>query len=732
MSTRSPLKDDNNQSNGSRYLKRQGSVSFDEVESQREDLAELKRKVEEEIRRDEQKLSFIRDRLGRSAKIEAEMDKTLAQFDERLLLLESSIQPIHCETLKLTRAQENLQTVAGLLREAMHYQGVSREMQKVISAGVSKESLDEYIAAAVSIHDALEHFQTKAAENPEGRTLELMERAALRALEAEFESVLQTESVKSTQEELMAMAPINVLEGRNMLPDDALDALRKITEHMVERQITNVIFAAYSRVRRIIVARMVGEDPESLCSPQRREKTGKRMMNSIRRKSAANLEGGLSPGRQDVPSGIGKRASVQSSTRRGHKRAPSLDKNDLSKGRDTMDPIADEGILYEKGSHPYFVHFSAVLVALQREQALVNQLVPKPLVGQLARSVMNPAMDAVLGKGEGLVGNMSRRSMRGPAGLCLLDILQLFRSKHNEIKGILEVCSSDVGQRFCRLVDSFVQLGHGSLVEQQDYTQGDNTKKLPTDGTVHELTSNTLKYLSALSDYDVVTGRLLGTNGVLPQSDVDDPIAGFVPSEATEDCLVNWFISVLHTLCENLSRKARTYEDQALSAIFLVNNYDHVLKHILASAHIELFRRNDPKIDTRYLSLIQQQRDAYKTATWDLIAAIIKGPFLGAAAGGALSKKEREVIKDKYSGFNESFDATLETQQQYSIPNSELRDQIRQENAACILPLFKAFDDKYRNSGFTVKNPHKYLKYTTGVVEKTSLGLLMKDFFKSK
>ena len=73
----------------------------------------------------------------------------------------------------------------------MHYQGVSREMQKVISAGVSKESLDEYIAAAVSIHDALEHFQTKAAENPEGRTLELMERAALRALEAEFESVLQ-------------------------------------------------------------------------------------------------------------------------------------------------------------------------------------------------------------------------------------------------------------------------------------------------------------------------------------------------------------------------------------------------------------------------------------------------------------------------------------------------------------------------------------------------------------
>lgn len=119
----------------------------------------------------------------------------------------------------------------------------------------------------------------------------------------------------------------------------------------MERQITNVIFAAYSRVRRIIVARMVGEDPESLCSPQRREKTGKRMMNSIRRKSAANLEGGLSPGRQDVPSGIGKRASVQSSTRRGHKRAPSLDKNDLSKGRDTMDPIADEGILYEKVGH---------------------------------------------------------------------------------------------------------------------------------------------------------------------------------------------------------------------------------------------------------------------------------------------------------------------------------------------------------------------------------------------
>ena len=89
------------------------------------------------------------------------------------------------------RAQENLQTVADLLREAMQYQGVSREMQKVISVEVSKESLDDYIAAAVSIHDALEHFQTKAPENPEGRTLELMEKTVLRALEAKFEVVLQ-------------------------------------------------------------------------------------------------------------------------------------------------------------------------------------------------------------------------------------------------------------------------------------------------------------------------------------------------------------------------------------------------------------------------------------------------------------------------------------------------------------------------------------------------------------
>ena len=58
----------------------------------------------------------------------------------------------------------------------------------------------------------------------------------------------------------------------------------------------------------------------------------------------------------------------------------------------------------------------------------------------------------------------------------------------------------------------------------------------------------------------------------------------------------------------------------------------------------------------RYLALMRQQRDAYKTATWDLIAANVKGPFLVAA--GTLSKKERELIKDKYSGFNESFDAT--------------------------------------------------------------------------
>ena len=58
-----------------------------------------------------------------------------------------------------------------------------------------------------------------------------------------------------------------------------------------------------------------------------------------------------------------------------------------------------------------------------------------------------------------------------------------------------------------------------------------------------------------------------------------------------------------------------------------------------------------------------------------------------------------------------------EEQQQYAVPNGELRDALRTELASRIVTIFRRFDDTYRNSGFSVKNPGKYLRHTADAVE---------------
>lgn len=58
-------------------------------------------------------------------------------------------------------------------------------------------------------------------------------------------------------------------------------------------------------------------------------------------------------------------------------------------------------------------------------------------------------------------------------------------------------------------VASLTTVGRRLLQEMADAVATDPQKKLPADGTVHELTSNTLKLLGTAYDYGAVVGNIL-------------------------------------------------------------------------------------------------------------------------------------------------------------------------------------------------------------------------------
>ncbi|KAJ7362142.1 Exocyst complex component 7 [Desmophyllum pertusum] len=81
------------------------------------------------------------------------------------------------------------------------------------------------------------------------------------------------------------------------------------------------------------------------------------------------------------------------------------------------------------------------------------------------------------------------------------------------------------------------------------------------------------------------------------------------------------------------------------------------------------------------------------------------------------------MIKDKFKGFNTEFEELHQIQKTYAVPDTQLRDQIRDENIKLIFPLYETFRNKYASLSFT-KNPEKYVKYTVDEVT-----AMLKSFF---
>ncbi|KAI5606954.1 exocyst complex component 7 isoform X9, partial [Silurus asotus] len=81
-----------------------------------------------------------------------------------------------------------------------------------------------------------------------------------------------------------------------------------------------------------------------------------------------------------------------------------------------------------------------------------------------------------------------------------------------------------------------------------------------------------------------------------------------------------------------------------------------------------------------------------------------------------LKDKERQVIKDKFKGFNDGLEELCKIQKVWAIPDKEQRDAIRHAQKKLISDTYRAFLHRCANVAFT-KNPEKYNKYTPEQVE---------------
>ena len=194
--------------------------------------------------------------------------------------------------------------------------------------------------------------------------------------------------------------------------------------------------------------------------------------------------------------------------------------------------------------------------------------------------------------------------------------------------------------------------------------------------------------------------------------------------------LAEYITKVLSALGLNMSNKAETYSDPTLRTVFMLNNYNYILKSLRQSKMLELVHKWNPDVEGYYEEQILEQKRVY-SQSWSRVLTYVLEAHNPISQQRTLSPeaklkdKERQIIKDKFTGFNNEIEAIHKIQKAYTIPDPELRDSMKQDNKDFVLPKYKIFLEKYQRMNFT-KNPEKYMKYTIHNIEN-----LINDFFES-
>jgi len=244
-----------------------------------------------------------------------------------------------------------------------------------------------------------------------------------------------------------------------------------------------------------------------------------------------------------------------------------------------------------------------------------------------------------------------------------------------------------------------------------DVIKNDTSKTLSVDGTVHELTSNTVNCFKRFIDYKKPVELILTEikNGKLKTNDESlssQPILNEGPQAYYNDIM-----SILITMLET---KSRGYKKDSLAKIFLINNYNYILKNIQNTQLSEMISED---ITKKFNDIIKSQINAYMDCWNSCVLSLMDVTYVqDGSIKTTLNKNQKQSIKESFKNFNNKFDEIYKVHKAYSIPDADLRNQIINDIKQVIVPMYGRFYKKYQNIEFT-KNPSKYIQWTKENIE---------------
>ncbi|KAL0964844.1 hypothetical protein UPYG_G00329800 [Umbra pygmaea] len=703
-----------------------------------EDASARKREIEEKLKQEQETLSFIRENMEKSDQLTKGMVSILSSFESRLMQLENSIIPVHKQTENLQRLQDNVDKTLSCMDHVISYYHVAKDTDKIIKEGPTGR-LDEYLACIAKIQKAVEYFQDNNPDSPELNTVKARFEKGKELLESEFRSLLTRYS--------KPVPPILILDA--ISGDEELEVQEDVTlEHLPEAVLQDVIcisgwLVEYGRNQDFmnvyfqIRSKQLDRSIKGLKDHFRKNSASSGILYSpavqTKRKDTPTKKAPKRPGtirkaqnllKQYSQHGLdGKRGGSNLSPSEGHdhdQRVKHLSDalNDKHGGAAGKDDVLDVEI------DSYIHCISAFVKLAQSEYSLLTEVIPEHHQKKTFDSLIQEALDNLMLEGDNIVSAARRAIMRHDysAVLTIFPILKHLKHTKADFDSTLQGTAASTKNKLPTLITSMETVGAKALEEFADSIKNDPDKEynMPKDGTVHELTSNAILFLQQLLDFQETAGAMLASQGryggAMLASQETSSSASSYSSEFSRRLLSTYICKVLGNLQLNLLSKSKVYEDSALSAIFLHNNYNYILKSLEKSELIQLVTVTLKTADGLYRDLIEQQIQMYQRSWQKVTEHIMERNIPAFQPGTKLKDKERQMIKEKFKGFNESLEELCKIQKVWAIPDKEQRDKIRQAQKSLVSEAYRTFLQRYANISFT-KNPEKYHKYLPEQVE---------------
>ncbi|XP_015414698.1 PREDICTED: exocyst complex component 7, partial [Myotis davidii] len=690
---------------------------------------------------EEETLSFIRDSLEKSDQLTRNMVSILSSFESRLMKLENSIIPVHKQTENLQRLQENVEKTLSCLDHVISYYHVASDTEKVIREGPTGR-LDEYLGSMAKIQKAVEYFQDNSPDSPELNKVKLLFERGKESLESEFRSLMTRHSkvvspvlildLIGGEEELEIQEEVPL----EHLPEGVLLDVIRISRWLVEFGHNQDFMNVYYQIRSSQLDRSIkglrehfrknssaSGVPYSPAIPNKRKETPTKK--PIKRpgtiRKAQNLLKQYSQHGLD-----GKKGGSNLIPLEGHQHDSRV--KHLSEAlNDKHGPLAGRDDMLDVETDAYIHCVSAFVKLAQSEYQLLVEVIPEHHQKKTFDSLIQDALEGLMLEGENIVSAARKAIVRHDfsAVLAIFPILRHLKQTKPEFDQVLQGTAASTKNKLPGLITSMETVGAKALEDFADNIKNDPDKEynMPKDGTVHELTSNAILFLQQLLDFQETAGAMLASQvlgdtynipldprgkrrgSAAPSSlwKPRDP-AQLLPAHPRPPwpslCVGlglwawDWVVlvtlpcgrghigpcagKVLGNLQLNLLSKSKVYEDPALSAIFLHNNYNYILKALEKSELIQLVAVTQKTAERSYREHIEQQIQTYQRSWLKVTDYITEKNLPVFQPGVKLRDKERQVIKERFKGFNDGLEELCKIQKAWAIPDTEQRDKIRQ------------------------------------------------------